>query len=528
MVIRGTDKGETLTGGPDADTIYGLGGDDVLVGGGGADSLYGGDGNDRLVASAQGYAGGGAGNDTLDLTAARDLSAGGDAGDDLAILSGTRAAYTVIDDGRGRFRLYGADARLYLDGIERFRFADVTLTAADLVPGATIIGTDANDVIRPGAVPAGEPAPTAFGDIIDGGLGDDWIDGGAGADTMTGGYGADTFVVDDAGDTVTDAEAEDRVLAGVSVAGIAAGRIELTGAANVDAVAARAGATIVGNAGDNRLTGTDAGNETIEGGAGNDTMDGGLGFDTVSYASATAGIVLQLGRTTAQATGGAGTDTIRGFEAVTGSEFADKLTGSAADEWFEGGAGDDTLSGGAGRDTVSYAGAAMGVRVNLSVTTVQDTVGAGRDKLSGFENVAGSRFADVFAGSSGANQLDGGAGDDVLYGAAGRDVLVGGEGADTFLFKAAGDSRASDPDFLQDFSAAQGDRIDLRQIDADTTRSGNQAFRIVGALSGRAGELAVRFDGTFTRIEGDLNGDGQADFALLAYAATVPPEGILL
>ncbi|MGJ3625875.1 hypothetical protein AB5I41_00830 [Sphingomonas sp. MMS24-JH45] len=67
--------------------------------------------------------------------------------------------------------------------------------------------------------------------------------------TMTGGYGADTFVVDDAGDVVADGEVEDRVLASVSVAGIATGRIELTGSANIDATAARAGTTIVGNAG---------------------------------------------------------------------------------------------------------------------------------------------------------------------------------------------------------------------------------------------------------------------------------------
>ncbi|MGJ3625874.1 calcium-binding protein [Sphingomonas sp. MMS24-JH45] len=143
MLIRGTDRGETLTGGAGADTIYGLGGDDTLIGGGGNDDLYGGNGNDLLVASAQGYLGGGAGNDILHPTAARDLSAGGDDGDDLAILSGARSAYTILDDGRGRFRIYGADTRFYLDGIERFRFADWTLAAADLVQGATIIGTTA-------------------------------------------------------------------------------------------------------------------------------------------------------------------------------------------------------------------------------------------------------------------------------------------------------------------------------------------------------------------------------------------------
>ena len=53
------------------------------------------------------------------------------------------------------------------------------------------------------------------------------------------------------------------------------------------------------------------------------------------------------------------------------------------------------LIGAGGVDTVRYAAAAAGVTVNLSVTTAQNTVGAGLDTLSGFENLSGSAFNDV-------------------------------------------------------------------------------------------------------------------------------------
>src|SRR4051812_5206957 len=67
------------------------------------------------------------------------------------------------------------------------------------------------------------------------------------------------------------------------------------------------------------------------GGAGNDHMDGGAaGTDTISYADATAAVTVNLTFSTAQNTGGSGTDTLLNFENLTGSNFNDKLTGTAA------------------------------------------------------------------------------------------------------------------------------------------------------------------------------------------------------
>ena len=46
--------------------------------------------------------------------------------------------------------------------------------------------------------------------------------------------------------------------------------------------------------------------DTLDGGLGNDTLVGGSGLDTVTYAWATGAITINLGLTTAQATGAAG------------------------------------------------------------------------------------------------------------------------------------------------------------------------------------------------------------------------------
>ena len=88
------------------------------------------------------------------------------------------------------------------------------------------------------------------------------------------------------------------------------------------------------------------------------------------------------------------------------------------------------LAGGAGNDTVSYAHATsgpggLGVTVNLAVTTAQNTVTAGTDTLSGFENLTGSQFNDTLTGTTGNN---------VITGLGGNDTLTGGGGNDTFVF----------------------------------------------------------------------------------------------
>jgi Ca2+-binding RTX toxin-like protein len=64
-------------------------------------------------------------------------------------------------------------------------------------------------------------------------------------------------------------------------------------------------------------------------------------------------VTVSLATTTAQNTGGAGTDTVSGFESLTGSGFGDVLTGSSGANVLSGLDGNDTLKGGGGADTLT-------------------------------------------------------------------------------------------------------------------------------------------------------------------------------
>jgi hypothetical protein len=96
--------------------------------------------------------------------------------------------------------------------------------------------------------------------------------------------------------------------------------------------------------------------------------------------------------------------------------------------------------------------------------------------------------------------------------------MSGGAGSDLFVFGDGefGGSTASAADQVRDFSSAQGDRIDLRLVDADLTLDSNQAFAFIGteAFSGTAGELRYRHVSGNTVVQGDVNGDGVADFSI--------------
>ena len=72
--------------------------------------------------------------------------------------------------------------------------------------------------------------------------------------------------------------------------------------------------------------------------------------------------------------------------------------------------------------------------------------------------------------------------------------MTGGTGADRFVFTNSLDSpSAGSFDIIHDFSHAEGDKIDLRGIDANLSPRGNQAFTFIGtkAFSGKLGELRV-------------------------------------
>ena len=117
------------------------------------------------------------------------------------------------------------------------------------------------------------------------------------------------------------------------------------------------------------------GNDTLVGNAANNFLSGGAGYDTVSYAAATAGVTVNMGLTSAQNTIGAGTDTLIDFEALIGSDYADRLSDGGANGSISGGGGNDIITGGLGSDFLT--GGAGGdtfldTRAGLAGDTITD------------------------------------------------------------------------------------------------------------------------------------------------------------
>ena len=233
-----------------------------------------------------------------------------------------------------------------------------------------------------------------------------------------------------------------------------------------------------------------AGNDTLIGGAGADVLFGGAGSDTASYATAAQGVTANL-QNPAKNKGDAKGDLYVSIENLTGSRKKDNLTGDSGANVIDGGGGADVINGGGGNDTLHG--------------------GTGKDRL------VGGKGHDKLFGDAGNDTLIGGKGNDRLEGGAGKDVLTGGPGADTFVFRSVKDSPAkSGWDVITDFSRKQGDKINLKAIDARAGTPKNDAFTFIGkdAFSGRKGEL--RFDGNENKtfVYGDVNGDGIADLRI--------------
>ena len=341
-----------------------------------------------------------------------------------------------------------------------------TADAPTLTAGADLAqGNAGNDLL----------AGLAGNDTLDGGAGNDTLDGGAGNDHMVGGTGNDYFKVNTAGDVVVEASGggQDTVETSLSTYTIP-NQVETL------IVTATGGARIGGNALDNLIRGGD-GADTLYGYAGADTIDGGGGKDLL--------------------VGGTGNDY---FIADQAGDRVSELEGM----------GDDTVSVLSG---TSYSLSANVETLLLTGASVKTGMGNLLDNT-----IIGNDGVNALWGKDGNDTLDGGGGNDILIGGAGKDVLTGGAGVDQFRFLSPSDSTVSASDHILDFTAGQ-DRIDLRQIDANTSLGGDQAFSYVKAFDGHAGQVMVASIGTnLYEVRGDINGDGNADFAIDVTSATGP------
>lgn len=217
-----------------------------------------------------------------------------------------------------------------------------------------------------------------------------------------------------------------------------------------------------------------------------------------------------------------------GDDMIVVTTFKSFYFGDAGNDRFFSFGQQNTFVGGSGNDTISYEPrddkpSRGGVTVDLAVGKAQ--TGANQfETLSSIENVIGTASNDRIAGTSGANVLEAGRG---------FDEMTGRGGADRFVFRSVQDAVASNEatDLIMDFSAAQGDRIDLRPIDAQARVTGNQAFTFIGAaeFGGRQGQLRAERLQDGTLLELDVNGDGRADMHIgLLNVASINAGAFLL
>lgn len=208
--------------------------------------------------------------------------------------------------------------------------------------------------------------------------------------------------------------------------------VNVSGLDNDDVIIGTPGDDILsGGLGNDIITGA-GGDDVIDGGAGDDDLNGNAGYDTVSYASAAAGVTVDLTlQAAAQDTIGAGLDTLNGFINLQGSGFSDTLFGANNDNILDGGAGADTMSGRAGDDLylVDDPGDVVIELFAEGLDSIESSVSYTLSENVEILTLIGT--ADISGtGNGGDNLLIGNAGNNVLIGGDGTDVLIGGEGAD--------------------------------------------------------------------------------------------------
>jgi len=356
----------------------------------------------------------------------------------------------------------------------------------------TITGTGGNDTLN-GTNLSDQIFGLGGDDTLYGNGGSDTLDGGTGADTMYGGTGNDTYIVDDIGDIVSENSGEGTDTVRTTLASyiltadveilrfIGVGDFvgegndlnnQLYGAGGDDVLYGHDGHdTLNGNGGDDSLYGG-AGHDTIVGGTGGDYMEGNDGNDAYIVDDAGDVVVEQSGE---------GVD-------IVYSNLASYTLGAEVENLQQNGSGNFTGTGNALDNRI---------------------VSGGTD-----DTLSGDDGADELRSGGGIDSLDGGNGDDLLVGGADADTMTGGAGNDTFQVGYFESGTGVDADRITDFQS--GDLVDVSGWDANFFAAGDPPFTWIGgsAFSSTAGELRTYFDGTDTWAQGDITGDGVADFEI--------------
>ena len=222
------------------------------------------------------------------------------------------------------------------------------------------------------------------------------------------------------------------------------------------------------------------------------------------------------------------------FIGGAGDDIVNAAAGAFSGESFHGGAGLDSLSlyeGGTTRfsdatltgfEQITLYTEAYRLTLNDGAcapgqTLIIDAQSAAALALNGSREhdgrlvVSGTDAGDTLTGGRGDDTLLGGAGDDRVTGGRGGDVLFDSQGADTLVYADRKDSAPGAPDRIANL--ADDEIIDLSRIDADKDTPGDQAFVLVEAFSGAAGEAMLVYDeiGIVTHLLLETNGKGAAD-----------------
>jgi len=262
-----------------------------------------------------------------------------------------------------------------------------------------------------------------------------FLDGRTGTDTMEGGIGNDTYVVYESSDIVMENANEgiDLIQSWITYSLYDTDGLLSAKGGNVENL------RLMGAAAFN-IDGTgNALNNVIEASAGNNVIDGAAGVDTVSYAfgvSSTAGVAVSLNTTSAQVTGGSGSDKLISIENIIGSSYADTLIGNSLSNILAGGAGNDALDGGTGIDTLTggdgsdvYYVRDVGDIVTetnaLASTGGTDLVYSYISSYTLTANVENGRIVTTAAANLTGNNLS-----NVIYAGAGNNILSGGAGTE--------------------------------------------------------------------------------------------------
>ena len=359
-IVPLTDGIDDYVGDETNERIDGLAGNDEIDGAGGEDVLFGGDDDDTLT--------GGADNDRL---------VGGD-GTDTAVFSGNRADYT-IGFANGVFTIDGPDGSDTLESIENLQFDDGVIdlpsiaTISPLQSSAEEGDADSVELTFEVTLDKAASSEQTISFVVSG-SGSDQADADdfatavlpSGTIVFAIGETSQIITIDVAGDldpesdetfSVTLSNPSDAVVVDTDTATgtilsdditpvyLSEGRDRFNGTDDAD--------LIFGLGGNDRLKGLDD-DDILNGGAGNDRLEGGDGNDTASYDGADSGVTVSLETTRGQETGGAGKDTLRDIENLSGSEYSDELTGNNLSNILTGAGGDDTLFGGENADTFVF------------------------------------------------------------------------------------------------------------------------------------------------------------------------------